>query len=57
MMNKYPLPLLDTAFSPFQKARFFTKPNLRNAYHLIPDLAGGISRKQPSTHPLDTLSV
>lgn len=34
--NKYPLPLLEAAFSPLHKARFFTKLDLRNVvwtYH------------------------
>lgn len=33
--NKYSLPLLDAAFAPLQRARFFTKLDLRNAYHLV----------------------
>lgn len=33
--NKYPLVLLDAAFAPLQKARLFTKLDLRNAYHLV----------------------
>lgn len=33
--NKYPLPLLDSAFAPLQRARWFTKLDLRNAYHLV----------------------
>lgn len=33
--NKYPLPQLDIAFAPLQRAKIFTKPDLRNAYHLV----------------------
>lgn len=33
--NNYPLPLLDTALAPLQRARVFTKLDLQNAYHLI----------------------
>uniref|UniRef100_A0A674NT72 ribonuclease H n=1 Tax=Takifugu rubripes TaxID=31033 RepID=A0A674NT72_TAKRU len=33
--NKYPLPLIDSAFSPLHTATVFTKLDLRNAYHLI----------------------
>lgn len=33
--NRYPLPLLDAAFAPLQKARLFTKLDLQNAYHLV----------------------
>lgn len=33
--NKYPLPLLDAAFAPLHQVRFFTKLDLRNAYHLV----------------------
>ncbi|XP_023208460.1 retrotransposon-like protein 1, partial [Xiphophorus maculatus] len=33
--NKYPLPLLSSAFEPVQGATVFTKLDLRNAYHLV----------------------
>ncbi|KAL4007857.1 hypothetical protein ACER0C_001709 [Sarotherodon galilaeus] len=33
--NKYPLPLLSSAFAPLQEAVVFTKLDLRNAYHLV----------------------
>lgn len=33
--NRYPLPLMSTAFELVQQARWFTKLDLRNAYHLI----------------------
>lgn len=34
-MNRYPLPLIDTAFTPLHQARIFTKLDLRNAYNLV----------------------
>ncbi|KAJ8332896.1 hypothetical protein SKAU_G00417920 [Synaphobranchus kaupii] len=33
--NKYPLPLIDSAFHPLHDATVFTKLDLRNAYHLV----------------------
>ncbi|KAI3358657.1 hypothetical protein L3Q82_015070, partial [Scortum barcoo] len=33
--NKYPLPVIDSAFTPLQGATIFTKLDLRNAYHLV----------------------
>lgn len=33
--NKYPLPLLSSAFEPVHGATIFTKLDLRNAYHLL----------------------
>ena len=33
--NRYPLPLLSTAFELLQGATVFTKLELRNAYHLV----------------------
>ncbi len=33
--NKYPLPLIDSAFSLLHNATVFTKLDLRNAYHLV----------------------
>ena len=33
--NKYPLPLLDSAFTPLHDSVIFTKLDLRNAYHLV----------------------
>jgi len=33
--NKYPLPLIDSAFEPLQGATIFSKLDLRNAYHLV----------------------
>lgn len=35
IMNHYPLPLMSSAFEILQGARFFTKLDLRNAYHLV----------------------
>ena len=33
--NRYPLPLLSSAFKPLQGATIFSKLDLRNAYHLV----------------------
>ena len=33
--NKYPLPLIGSAFTPLQGATVFSKLDLRNAYHLV----------------------
>ena len=33
--NKYPLQLIDAAFAPLQRARIFTKLDLRHAYYLV----------------------
>lgn len=33
--NRYPLPLMEAAFVPLQRARVFTKLDLRCAYHLV----------------------
>jgi len=33
--NKYPLPLIDSAFEPLQGVTIFAKLDLRNAYHLV----------------------
>lgn len=33
--NKYPLPLISSAFEPIQEATIFSKLDLRNAYHLV----------------------
>jgi len=33
--NKYPLPLISSAFAPLHGAAFFSKLDLRNAYHLV----------------------
>lgn len=33
--NKYPLPLINSAFGSLQEATVFTKLDLRNAYHLV----------------------
>lgn len=33
--NKTPLPLIDPSFEPLSQAQFFTKLDLRNAYHLV----------------------
>lgn len=33
--NKYPLPLIDSAFGPLHDATVFSKLDLSNAYHLV----------------------
>ena len=33
--NRYPLPLIDTLLNRLEGAKYFTRLNLRNAYHLI----------------------
>ena len=33
--NRYPLPLMSSAFEQLQQAKIFTKLDLRNAYHLV----------------------
>ena len=33
--NRYPLPLISSTFEPLAKAQFFTKLDLRSAYHLV----------------------
>ena len=33
--NRYPLPLINSAFESLQQAKIFTKLDLRNAYHLV----------------------
>ena len=35
MKNSYPLPLISSTFEPLAQASFFTKLDLRNAYHLV----------------------
>lgn len=35
MKNKYPLPLIDSAFGPLHDAVIFSKLDLQNAYHLV----------------------
>lgn len=54
--NRYPLPLLDVAFSLLHKAQFFTKLDLRSAYHLV-WIRQGMSGKLLLTHPLDTSNI
>ena len=33
--NRYPLPLIDTLLNRLEGVKYFTRLNLRNAYHLI----------------------
>lgn len=54
--NKYPLPLIDSAFTSLHGAMVFTKLDLRNAYHLV-RIREGNEWKQPSIHHWTTLSI
>lgn len=51
--NKYPLPLINSAFEPIQGPEIFTKLDLRNAYHLV-RIREGMSGRRPSIHPWGT---
>ncbi|KAJ8402791.1 hypothetical protein AAFF_G00364630 [Aldrovandia affinis] len=46
--NRYPLPLMSSAFDNLQEGQFFTKLDLRNAYHLV-RIREGMSGRRPST--------
>ncbi|CAK6981241.1 uncharacterized protein LOC108874699, partial [Scomber scombrus] len=48
--NKYPLPLLDSAFTPLHDSVIFTKLDLRNAYHLIRIKEGDECKTAFNTH-------
>ena len=48
--NKYPIPLISSAFSSLQKCHFFTKLDLRNTYHLIPIKEGDEWKTVFNTH-------
>jgi hypothetical protein len=54
--NRYPLPLLFSAFEPFQGATIFSKLDLRNAYHLV-RMRREMSGRQPSTQPVGIMST
>ncbi|KAK2906403.1 hypothetical protein Q8A73_010346 [Channa argus] len=47
--NKYPLPLLNSAFETLQDAAIFTKLDLRNAYHLV-RIREGDGRRHSTHH-------
>lgn len=49
--NSYPLPLLNSAFTPLQGATIFTKLDLRSAYHLV-RIREGDEWKTPFNTPL-----
>lgn len=49
--NRYPLPLMSSAFEILQWARIFTKLDLRNAYHLV-CIKEGDERKMAFNTPL-----
>lgn len=40
ILNRFPLPLMSSAFNLLQGAVVFTKLDLRNAYHLVRILRG-----------------
>ncbi len=54
--NRYPLPLMSSAFELLQGAQVFTKLDLRNAYHLV-RIREGMSGRRRSTPPRDTTSI
>lgn len=54
--NKYPLPLLTSAFELLQGATIFSKLDLRNAYHLVRIREGDEWKTAFNTHR-DTLSI
>ena len=54
--NRYPLPLMDTAFDLLQGATIFTKLDLRNAYHLV-RIKEGDEWKTAFNTPMGALGV
>lgn len=50
--NKYPLPLISSAFEPIQGSTIFSKLDLRNAYHLVLILREGDEWKTAFNTPL-----
>ena len=54
--NRYPLPLMSSAFDLLQGASIFTKLDLRNAYHLV-RIRRGDELKRPSTPRRGTMSI
>lgn len=54
--NKYPLPLISSAFEPLHGAPIFTKHDLRNAYHLV-RIKDGDEWKTASILPWDISSI
>ncbi len=55
--NRYPLPLMATAFELLQYATIFTKLDLRNEYHLVRIRAGGGQMEDGFQHPYRALKV
>lgn len=55
--NKYPLPLIDSAFGPLHSDCVFTKLDLRNDFHLVRIREGGTNGKRHSTRTWDTLTI
>ncbi len=54
--NRYPLPLMSSAFEILQGAKVFTKLDLRNAYHLV-RIKEGDEWKTAFNTPMVTLST
>lgn len=54
--NRYPLPLITSAFELLQGAMIFTKLDLCNIYHLV-RIWQGTSGRCFSIHPLDIMTV
>jgi len=48
--DKYPLPLIDSAFTPLHDSVVFTKLDLRNAYHLVRIRKGDERKTAFNTH-------
>lgn len=50
LKNKYPLPLIDSDFGPLHGTNFFSKLDLRNAYHLVKIREGDKWKNAFNTH-------
>ncbi len=57
LKNTYPLPLMSSAFERLQGALFFTKLDLRNAYHLVRMREGDEWMTAFNTPPPCTLNI
>lgn len=54
--NRYPLPLMSSAFKLLHGAKLFTKLDLRNAYHLV-GIREGRSGRQRLTLPVVIMNI